>query len=281
MDMFKNSDLKNIKFSVLMSVYSKEKPEYLEECFESLLRQTCLADEWVVVKDGPLTDALEKILTDYKQKYPNLITFVPLEENKGLGLALKEGIIHCRNELIARMDTDDICINTRFERQLKEFLKNPNLDICGSYVHEFEGDVKNIVSTRRVPLTQSEIEKYQKKRSAFNHMTVMFKKQSVLNVGNYEHAPLMEDDMLWTRLLLGGATCKNIDEVLVYARVGVEMITRRGGYAYYKKYQKSRKKIYKTGFISYQDYLITLLVQLIVCLVPKKVRLHIFKRILR
>ena len=268
-------------FSVLMSLYYKEKPEYLESCLESLLKQTCQAQEWVIVKDGPLGTDLDRVLEKYIEEYPNLITLVPIEKNVGLGLALEKGTKSCKYELIARMDTDDIAREDRFEKQLRAFMDDPQLDICGSHIKEFEGDKNYILSLRKVPLTQDNIVAYQKRRSAFNHMTVMYKKSSVIKAGNYEHAPLMEDDMLWTRMLLAGCKGKNIDDFLVWARTGKEMIAIRGGYAYFKKYKKSRKKIYETGFISYWDYLYTIIVQFIVALIPGKLRMIIFLKALR
>ena len=270
-----------VNLSVLMSIYIKEKPEYVRQCFESLLNQTVQANEWVVVEDGPLTKKMYSVLDEYQSKYPELIVRVPLKENMGLGLALREGVQHCSNELIARMDTDDICLPYRFEKQLKEFELDSSLDICGGSILEFEGTVENVLSERKVPLNNDEIIQYQKRRSAYNHMTVMFKKSSVLKAGNYEHAPLMEDDMLWTRMILAGCKGKNIDEVLVYARTGIDMIMRRGGWAYFKKYKASRKKVYNLGLTSYWDYLYTIIVQFFVALMPKKLRLFIFTKLLR
>lgn len=269
------------KFSVLMSLYFKEKPEYLRECLDSLLNQTVKADEWVIVKDGPLTDELEKVLEEYNSAYPTLIKYVKFEKNQGLGLALRAGVPACSNELIARMDTDDICVSNRFEKQLNEFINNPKLDICGSHIKEFDGDIQNILSERKVPLTTTEINQYQKRRSAFNHMTVMYKKSSVIKSGNYEHAPLMEDDMLWTRMILADCIGKNIDDYLVYARTGFGMIERRGGWSYFKKYKASRKKVYKLGLASYWDYFYTILVQVVVALMPNKLRILVFTKLLR
>lgn len=276
--MCENGDIGNYpKFSVLMSLYYKEKPEYLKECLDSLIKQTVKADEWIIVKDGPLTEELEYVLKEYETKYPGLIKYVVFEKNQGLGLALKAGVLACSNEIIARMDTDDICVKDRFERQLEEFLKNPNLDICGSHIKEFDSNVNNILSERKVSLTNEEIKKYQRRRSSFNHMTVMFKKSAVIKAGNYEHAPLMEDDMLWTRMILSGCRGKNIDDYLVYARTGIAMIERRGGWSYFKKYKKSRQKVYRLGLASYWDYFYTLIVQFIVSLMPKKFRLFFLR----
>lgn len=269
------------KFSVLMSLYFKEKVEYAKECFESLLNQTVPATEWIIVEDGPLTKELYDLLDEYQNKYPNLIIRVPLEKNVGLGLALREGILHCNYELIARMDTDDIARKDRFELQLNEFNKNPNLDICGSHIIEFEGTVKNILSKRIVPTSHEDIIKYQKTRSAFNHMTVMYKKKSVLRAGNYEDCPLMEDDIMWIRMIISGSKCMNINDFLVFARTGYAMIERRGGWLYYKKYINAKKKILNTGYISKWDYYKTIVIQLIVSMVPKKMRLYIFTKLLR
>lgn len=278
--MCKNSSL-NKQFSVLMSLYYKEKPEYVRECFESLLNQTVKASEWVIVEDGPLTEELYAVLNEYQERYPNYIKRIVLTENKGLGLALKEGVLHCTCELIARMDMDDICVTDRFEKQLKEFENDKKLDICGSHIIEFDGSIDNVLSRRNVPLTNDEIIKYQRRRSAYNHMTVMYKKSAVLKAGNYEHAPLMEDDMLWTRMILSGAVGKNINEYLVYARTGSAMIERRGGYSYFKKYKASRKKVYHLGLATRKDYYYTLIVQFVVALIPKKIRAIIFGKFLR
>ncbi len=270
-----------IKFSVLMSLYYKEKPEHVKECFQSLLNQSVGADEWVIVEDGPLSKELYYLLEEYQNDYPELIRRIPLEKNRGLGLALKEGIINCKNELIARMDTDDIARKDRFERQLKEFKKNENLDICGSFIYEFEDKKENIISRRSVPITDADIKKYQKKRSAFNHMTVMYKKSSVIEAGNYEHCPLMEDDMLWVRMILNKSICINIPECLVYVRAGKDMLQRRGGLKYFLKFCQARKKIYQLGYMSKTDYYSVNLVQVIVCICPIYIRKIIFKHFLR
>ena len=268
------------KFSVLMSLYIKEKPQYVEECFQSLLRQTVKADEWLVVEDGPLTPELYAVLDKYEKEYPGLIKRLPFAENRGLGMALQSGVPECTYDLIARMDTDDICREDRFEKQLAEFEKDPDLDIIGSNIDEFEDTPDTIVANRTVPLTDAEIKKYQKKRDGFNHMTVMYKKKAVLDAGNYQSCPLMEDTYLWVRMMKNGVKCKNIGEPLVYARIGKDMFNRRGGWAYFKKYKAAFKKVYETGYISWFDYASVIIIQFCVALVPQKLRGWIFKKML-
>lgn len=268
------------KFSVLMSLYVKEKPEYFKACMESILTQTVMPDEIVIVKDGPLTEELDAALNEYVEKDPALYTVVPLETNRGLGLALAEGLLHCRNELVARMDTDDICRRDRFELQLAEFQRNPDLDVCGSHIDEFEDDINTIVAKRTVPLTDADIKKYQKRRDGLNHVAVMFKRSKVLQAGNYQSCMLMEDTYLWVNMILAGATFMNIDDSLVYVRIGRDMYERRGGLAYFKKYKQGRKKVRETGYIGFFDYYYTLLVQLVVALIPNKLRGWVFKKLL-
>lgn len=269
------------KFSVLMSIYIKEKPEYARECFESLLKQSVPATEWVIVEDGPLTPELYRLLDEYEKKYPELIKRVVFTVNRGLGLALRDGVLACTNELIARMDTDDIAREDRFEKQLAMFNRNPDLDICGSHIVEFDKSITDIKGIRKVPITDIEIKQYHKYRDGFNHVTVMFKKTSVLKAGNYQSCLLMEDTLLWANMFLSGATGENIDDYLVYVRTGSDMYARRGGWNYFRKYRIGKREVYKTGYISRFEYINSLLVQLIVSLMPNTVRGWFFNNVLR
>lgn len=267
-------------FSVLMSLYIKESPKYLRESLESVCSSTILPNEIVLVLDGPISSELQSVLNEYVSSYPDLFKIIPLETNQGLGLALREGVICCKNELIARMDTDDICRRDRFEKQLLAFEENPNIDICGSHILEFEENINNVVAKRVVPLTNDKIKKYQKRRDGFNHVSVMFRKSSVLKAGNYQSCLLMEDTLLWANMFNCGASGMNIDDYLVYVRIGEEMFERRGGFSYYKKYKAGRKMVYKTHFISWWDYTWTLFIQFIVAMMPNKLRGFIFKKML-
>lgn len=274
------SEMEYPKFSVLMSLYLKEKPEYLNEALKSVINQTVKPNEIVIVYDGPITTELKSVVEQYVSNNPGLIKIIDNPENKGLGLALADGVAQCTYELIARMDTDDICRKDRFEKQLEEFVKDPRLDICGSHILEFEEKEENIVARRRVPLVDKDIKEYQKRRDGFNHVSVMFKKKSVLAAGNYQSCLLMEDTLLWANMFMNGAKGKNIDDYLVYVRIGKDMYERRGGFDYYKKYKAGRRKVYETGYISWVDYKMTLIVQFIVAAIPNRVRGFVFKNLL-
>ena len=270
-----------MNFSVLMSIYKKEKPEYFYECMKSIFKQSIIPTEIVIVKDGPLTKELDTIINEYISKYPNKFKIVPLETNQGLGKALAIGVENCSYELIARMDTDDICSPDRFDVQLKEFYNDKNLDILGSSIIEFENTPNNILSQRKVPLNNNDIYKFAKKRNPFNHMTVMYKKSKVLSVGNYQPPNGFEDYYLWARMLVNGCKAKNIEKPLVYARTGLDMFERRGGYDYLKKSIEAKKLFYKIGLYSLKDFVISSSSHIIVSLMPNKLRSFIYLKLLR
>ena len=219
------------QFSVLLSLYYKERPDFLYQSLASIFDQTVIPAEVVLVKDGPLTEELEKVVLGYQQRYSSL-KIIPLSQNQGLGRALNEGLKHCSYELVARMDTDDIAKPNRFEKQIRVFQQNSNIDICSAWIEEFEGDWHNVISIRMLPETHDEIAYYAQSRCPINHPVVMFKKSAVIRAGGYQHFPLFEDYFLWLRMLKNGAKFHNIQDSLLYFRTSSEMFKRRGGWKY-------------------------------------------------
>jgi len=270
------------KFSVLMSVYINETRENFIECMESLLAQTVIPTEIVIVKDGPISQNLSETIDKYYQSYPELIRVVGYEKNHGLGYALAYGVNSCKYELIARMDTDDIARKDRFEKQLEEFSNNPSLMICGSHIIEFVGTPQNIKARRCVPLDDEQIRRSGKWRNPFNHMTVMFRKSKILEVGSYESCLLMEDYVLWAKVLQSkSGFVKNIDDYLVYARAGDGLMERRGGVSYLKKYIVGKRRMMELGYINSFQYAFSILSQLVVSTLPLNIRSLVFAKFLR
>ena len=172
------------KYSVLMSVYFKENPNWLEYSIESMMNQTVKPDEFVLVEDGPLTEELDSVVEKYAEKYPKILNVVKIEKNGGLGPALKLGVENCRNEYIARMDSDDYSVPDRIEKELNMFLENPDLGMVGSNVSEFIDDIDNVVSSVVLPESNEDIIKFSKKRNPYRHPSVLFKKSVVMSAGN-------------------------------------------------------------------------------------------------
>ena len=218
-----------MQFSVLMSLYAKERPEFLRQSLDSVFNQTLPPDEVILVEDGPLTQELYSIL-DYFEKNNYKIKRIKLPVNVGLGRALNEGLKYCSYDLIARMDTDDICKEHRFETQVGVFKNNTEIQVVSSWIDEFSGTIGHLIGTRRLPEFPFEIFEYGKKRCPINHPAVMFKRSAVTLAGGYRHFPLMEDYYLWVRLLLNGAKFYNVQESLLYFRTSDDMYKRRGGW---------------------------------------------------
>ena len=276
-----DNNLMSLKFSVLMSVYKNDNPEYFKTAIESVINQTVKPTEIVLVRDGMVADNLQETINEIINEYGGLINYIPLEQNGGLGNALKIGVEKAKYNLIARMDSDDYSLPNRFELQLKAFIENVNVDVVGGQIEEFDGDINDVVGRRNVPLTHLEIVKYMKMRSPFNHPTVMFKKSAVENCGNYIEMHYVEDYYLWCRMFLSGAKFMNLKETLVKMRVNKETYMRRGGRNYFKS-QKTLDKFKKEHkIIGFFTYIKNICVRYVQCvLMPNKVRAWAYSKIL-
>lgn len=267
---------KEKKYSVLMSLYKKEKPEYLRIALDSMLKQTIEPDEIVLVEDGPLTDELYEVLSDYP-----MLHRIRNEKNLGLGLALNVGLKQCRNELVARMDTDDCSKPNRCEKQLARFLEKPYLAIVGSHIDEFSGEVSNVISQRIVPTTSEDIYKFSKKRSAFNHPAVMYSKTAVLENNGYSDLKRNQDVDLFGRMQFEGYKAENIDEALLLFRSSDELAKRRKSWQNTWSYIATIRKFWKMGYSSFSDYAIVAIAQTGMYLMPVKMQNYIYKKFLR
>ena len=217
-----------MKVSVLISVYYKEKPQNLKEALESIIKQTVMPNQIVIIKDGKLTSELEKVLEIYKKKYKDLIEIYGLDRNVGLGQALKYGIEKCKYEYIARQDSDDISVKERFQKQISYLQENQDIDILGGYIEEYDENMKKLLSVRKVPLSSEGIKKYIKKQCPFNHGTVIMKKKAVIDAGNY-NSVILEDYDLWARMVKCNAKMENISVVLGKNRTGKTLYKKHGG----------------------------------------------------
>ena len=265
------------KYSVLMSLYKKEHPEYLRLSLDSMISQTVKPDEIVLVEDGPLTDELYMVVDEYKDH----LTIVVNGKNLGLGLALNEGLKVCRNEFVVRMDTDDISKPDRCEKQLKRFEEKPDLSIVGSHIDEFVGTKENVISQRRVPLTSEDIYDYAKRRSAFNHPAVMYRKSAVIAEGGYADLKRNQDVDLFGRMLFKGYIAENVDESLLWFRSSDELAARRKSWENTKSYITTIKKFWKMGYSSFSDYAMVAVAQTGMYILPLGVQNWVYKKFLR
>lgn len=269
-------------FSVLMSVYRNDKPEDFLEAVKSVsVKQTLPPDEIVIVVDGPVPESLEKTIIEIEKNIPSS-RILWQKENKGLGQTLNIGMKACSNELVARMDADDISVPDRFEKQIAYMKFHPEVTVCGGQISEFIDSPENIVAYRKVPLDPIDCLNYFKDRDPLNHMTVLLKKSAVMKVGNYQPWHLDEDTYLWGRLLKNGYRIANLQDILVNVRVGKEMYARRGGWKYFKSDSKILKWKLDNGFLSHSRFFYNYMARFgVQVLMPNSLRAWIFKKLLR
>ena len=275
----KGSD--NYQYSVLMSVYHKENAEYLRTAMDSIWIQTIPTDDFVLVCDGPLNECLDTVIEKMEKEHPDTLYVVRLEKNGGLGNALNAGIKHCKHELVARMDSDDISRPDRCERQLKVFQEHPDVSICSGIVEEFTTSTSEIEARRVPPETQEEIISFAKKRNPFNHPCVMYKKSAVEDAGGYQDFYLLEDYYLWIRMLQKGSQGYNLQEPLLWMRAGSDMYKRRAGWKYAKRQKALFKYMKDSGLISRPQYVQSVAVRTASSITPNWLREFMFKTVIR
>lgn len=272
-------------YSVLMSVYEKERPEYLYAALKSITGQSRKPSEIVLVCDGSLTTELEIILKD--PEFQGLLKPVRLEKNVGLGAALAKGLPECTCEWVARMDSDDISAADRCEKQLNYLEAHPETDVLSGTIAEFQGEVQVeqaakscVVSKKCVPQTQDEVASYIKMRNPINHPCVMFRRDKALAAGGYQPCPLFEDYDLWVRMFQAGCRFANLPDTLLYMRVN-DMHRRRGGVSYIRPICHFWSIMYRRGMLNFSQYLYVLLSRIAVSLMPNGIRKMIYDKKLR
>lgn len=268
------------KYSVLMTAYAKDDPEFFSLALSSMAEQTYPPDEIVLVKDGPIPDALQQVI-DKAVEAGTPIVSVQLEKNKGLGLALNEGIKVVKNDLIARMDSDDYSLPERCEKQVKEFEKNPKLAIVGCPVLEFTGSPDHIVGQRKVPLTNEEIYRFARKRDPFNHPTVMYRKSAVERAGCYSDYRKNQDTDLWIKMLSQQVQCMNLEEPLFRFRFDEGTYEKRKSWLNTKILIEIRYKAWRSGFNSLGEFLLVAAAQFGMYVLPVGFQRFLYQKILR
>ena len=313
-----------LKFSVIMSIYKSDQPELVRVALDSLLQQTLLPNEIVIVADGPVPAELEREIESFKfrvsklrttpnpslkptpspslkgrgetchqetrnqnietrnQKPETIVTYLPQEKNGGLGEAMRIAAEAAKYDYLARMDSDDICLPDRFEKQMKCFEEDPELSLVGGMITEFDGEPENIIAKRILPLEDAEIKRMMRGRCAVNHVTVIFKKADLMKSGNYQPFWKQEDHYLWARMMEHGCKFRNIPDVVVNVRSGRDQIARRGGLRFYKSVVRVFWYMYRHGLISFGYFLYICTVRGIVqVLMPNRLRTWVYLHLLR
>ncbi len=262
-------------FSVLISIYKKNKLVEIKDLFESINLQSFQPNEIIVVLDGFVTNIIRSFLKKYKN-----VKIIQNHKNLGLGYSLKKGVIEAKNDLIIRCDADDINVKNRFKILYKSMLLNPNYDVIGSYQLEILNKYKYL---KFVPTDHKEIKKLLPYRNCINHPTVIFRKKSVIksgnymNVGDFLNCNNFEDYFLWLSMLKKNCKFYNINKILVISKINTNFYERRWGKNILKNYEKFLNLSYKKNFINYFQFLINLILRRILYNISLKKFILIFK----
>lgn len=273
---------KDIKFSVLMPVYNKDNPEYFSVAIDSVVSNTLLPDEILIIEDGKLSDDLETIVINTEKEYPSLVKVIRLEKNIGIGRVRALGMQECNYDYVAFMDSDDISSKDRFEKQINFIKEHSDIDVVGSYITEFDGNPNNIYSRRILPLTNEEIYNYGKFRMPVNNPTLILKRKSVIEAGNYKLFNAFEDYECYARMLKLGYKFANIPEFLVNMRAGSQMMSRRKGIHYFISCELPCMNAMKDiGYINFREYIRNVFLKFLLRVIPEWFRNWIYKNYLR
>lgn len=268
-------------YSVLMSVYSGEEPEHLKQSIGSMKAQTLPFARLILVCDGPLGKELEDVIAAEAGELRERFFCLRLPERKGLGNALRAGLLHCETPFVARMDSDDLSRPDRCEQEMARLLEG--YDLVGGYISEFALAPGDRDSCRKVPLSEDEIRGWLPRRNPFNHVTVMFRRESVLRAGGYQPFEGFEDYCLWVRLLGKGHSCKacNLPKVMVDVRTGSGFAARRGSFSYAGRALAFQRYLRREGIIGVPDLIRNCLMRVTLALLPARTRNRIYARFLR
>ena len=265
-------------FSVLISLYYKENHHHVYEALRSIFNQTLPPSEVVIVKDGPLTPELDNLIKLFSLQY-NAIKVIELHNNVGLGKALSIGINHCTNDVVVRMDADDICVSTRFEKQYAFLQARPDIAVVGSLLEEFKHTPGDIKSYKKVPEKHRQILRFSKFRCPINHPTVMFRKAAILDAGNYQ-STFPEDYDLWIRVLAKGYQFHNLQECLLHFRRG-SMVNKRMGLSYSRKEMILIYRAYQLNHLNLFEMIANLFIKVPLRLMPVPVVQAVYILLLR
>jgi hypothetical protein len=259
------------EFSLLMSVWGGDDPEFLDAAFRSAVHdQTRRPDDVVLVQDGPVPPPLAKVIGELMESSPVPTTLLALDANVGLGVALDQGMSACAHDIVARMDADDIALPHRFAVQVP--LVEQGIDLLGSSLLEFGDDPTDVVGRRVPPIDPETIVRYARFHQPFNHPTVVYRRRAVEAAGGYRHLALMEDYLLFAKMIGQGARVGNVAEPLVLYRVGAGAYARRGGVTLLKSEWRLQRRLLEMGFTNRVQFVRNMVVRGGYRLVPEPAR---------
>ena len=247
----------NYEISVLMSIYN-EPLSYIKQSVNSVLHQTFPIKELIIVVDNL---SLENNIIDYLRGLPACVHVIYNDENIGLAMCMNKAFQFSTGNIIARMDSDDIAMETRFEVEVKA-LHEHNCDlVCSNYKlidensHELNNNYLSYTNdnlTAKLPYSNT-----------IHHPTVIMTREAFVKVGGYRNFPCSQDYDLWLRMYDLNMTFYIVPDQLLLYRIRTTSTTQKNGMKqsltirYIRKLYRERKKYGNDSFSSenYEEYL--------------------------
>lgn len=268
-------------YSVAMSVYAGEKSENLAASLESMLTQTLPCRELILCCDGELTPALDGVIEEYKRRFEGRMRVLRSSRHVGVGVCANAALDAARTDIIVKMDSDDISLPERCEKQIRLLAERPELDMCGADIEEFDDGSGKRIAVKSTPTGSDEIKRYARRRNPFNNPVFVYRRSAALAAGGYAQLERCEDYDFVVRMLMNGSKGENIPEVMLRYRVTEGNLQRRRNLANTKGFIAVRYKNYRRGFSSLADLLMTCAAQLMLFIMPPKLTGLFYKTILR
>ena len=219
------------KISILMPVFDTQ-PAYLAECWESIRAQTFREWELVLVDDG--SRAAETVAEINRIADDPRVVLIRLDENQGIAPALNLGLRRCRANLVARMDSDDVMMPTRLERQFLYLQAHSDVVVLGTQIQAIDWETgRPIFEPTNHPeqITEDYVNHQRITSEIFflNHPSVMLRRNEVLNLGGYPEYRIAQDLGLWLKVVMAGLRIGNLPTVEVHYRLHPNQISRVNG----------------------------------------------------
>lgn len=219
-----------MSISVLISAYINCTKDNIEKALNSVFyEQTVKPDQIVLVLDGPVRDELYEFVHLFQKRVDCAMIIHSIQQSKGFGNALNEGVELCLGEYIARMDSDDICLPNRFKDQVDYLLNDPLVDIVGTWISEIDENDKITRKVVKYPETHKQCFSTFMYRDPLAHPTVMFRASFFKKAGKYPvNVPLFEDTLMWYQGFMNGCVFANVPKVGLKFRRASDFYSKRG-----------------------------------------------------
>lgn len=267
--------------TVVVRLYHGDTVAGLERTVKSLLAQTRRPDEIILVRDPETPADIADSARSYATDYPETVRVHQTADPTNRGGALKTGVAAATHDLVAILDCGDVSVPERLERQAVYLDEHPSVDVVGSYTAEFGNDPDRPHSTREVPTDPADVAAFARFRAPVHQTSVLFRRDAVLNVGNYRELDRMEDYDLWVRMLVADKSIANLPEVLAKAHADASLYARRGGLSYLRREIELQWYFYRIGFVSAPELLRNVAFRAPVRLLPRRARKVVYERLLR